>query len=350
MNATRTAALPDSIRDSEHLEDLLSEPSAGAIDTLARLPGDLVLLGVGGKMGPTLARMARRASDAAGVRRRVVGVARFSSLGLEDRLRACGVETARCDLLDPAQLDRLPQAANVLVLLGMKFGSTGQEALSWAHNTHLPAVVCARYRGARLVAFSTGNVYGLAPVHLGGSVETDPLRPVGEYAMSCLGRERMYEHFSRTWGMPMALLRLNYACEMRYGVLADVARKVYAGEPIDLTMGHVNAIWQGDANALALCAFGETASPPAVLNLAGPELLSVRRVAEEFGRLLGKPVTFRGAEAADAFLSNGQRAHARYGYPRVPVGRVIAWLADWVRRGGASLDRPTHFEVRDGKF
>jgi hypothetical protein len=349
MNATR-AALPDSIRDSEHLEDLLSEPSAGAIDTLARLPGDLVLLGVGGKMGPTLARMARRASDAAGIRRRVIGIARFSDAGLEERLRTGGVETVRCDLLDPAQLDRLPEAANVLVLLGMKFGSTGQEALTWANNTHLPAVVCARYRGARLVAFSTGNVYGLVPVHLGGSVETDPLRPEGEYAMSCLGRERMYEHFSRTWGMPMALLRLNYACEMRYGVLADVARKVHAGEPIDLTMGHLNAIWQGDANALALCAFSEAACPPAVLNLAGPELLSVRRVAEEFGRLLGKPVTLRGAEAADALLSNGQRAHARYGYPRVPVGRVIAWLADWVRRGGASLDRPTHFEVRDGKF
>ncbi len=350
MNATREAALPDAIRDVEHLEDLLSEPSAAAIEALARLPGDLVLLGVGGKMGPTLARMARRASDAAGVRRRVFGVARFSDAGLEGRLRAHGVETVRCDLLDPAQLDRLPEAANVLALLGMKFGSTGQEALTWANNTHLPAVVCARYRGSRLVAFSTGNVYGLSPVRLGGSLETDPLNPAGEYAMSCLGRERMYEHFSRAWGVPVALLRLNYACEMRYGVLADVARKVYAGEPVDLSMGHLNAIWQGDASALALCAFGEAASPPAVLNLAGPELLSVRRVAEEFGRLLGRPVTFRGSEADDALLSNGQRAHARYGYPRVPAGRLIAWTADWVRRGGISLDRPTHFEVRDGKF
>jgi nucleoside-diphosphate-sugar epimerase len=343
-------SLADSIRDVEHLEDLLSEPSAGAVEALARLPGDLVLLGVGGKMGPTLARMARRASDAAGGRRRVFGVARFSSPGLADRLQAHGVEPVRCDLLDPGQLDRLPDADNVVALLGMKFGATGQEALTWAMNSHLPAVVCARYRKARVVAFSTGNVYGLSPVHLGGALETDPPRPAGEYAISCLGRERMYEYFSRTWGMPMALLRLNYACELRYGVLVDIARKVQAGEPIDLTMGHLNAIWQGDANAMALCAFAQLSSPPTVLNLAGPELLSVRRVAEEFGRLLGRPVAFCGAEAADALLSNAQRAHARFGYPSVPVGRLIGWVADWVRRGGASLDRPTHFEVRDGKF
>ena len=350
MIPPQTATLVDTIRDSEHLEDLLSEPSAGAIDALAQLPGDLVVLGVGGKMGPTLARMARRASDAAGMRRRVFGVARFSSPGLEDRLRAHGIETVRCDLLDPDQLDRLPDADNVVAMLGMKFGATGQEALTWAMNSHLPAVVCARYRKARVVAFSTGNVYGLSPVRLGGSVETDPLCPTGEYAMSTVGRERMYEYFSRTWGMPMALLRLNYACELRYGVLVDIARKVWASEPIDLMMGHFNVIWQGDANAMALCAFAQLSSPPAVLNLAGPELLSVRRVAETFGELFGKPVTFFGSEAADGFVSNAQKSHALFGYPRVPVGRLIGWVADWVRRGGATLDRPTHFEVRDGKF
>jgi hypothetical protein len=351
MPLTPTAtAPPGSIRDVEHLEDLLSEPSAGAIAALGQLSGDLVFLGVGGKMGPTLARMARRASDAAGSRRRVLGVARFSSPGLEQRLQAHGVETVRCDLLDPRQLDRLPDAENVVAMLGMKFGSTGQQALTWAMNGHLPAVVCGRYRGARIVAFSTGNVYGLSPVRLGGSVETDPLAPAGEYAMSCLGRERMYEHFSRAGNIPLALLRLNYACELRYGVLVDVARKVQAGEPIDLTMGHLNAIWQGDANAMALCAFGHLASPPAVLNLAGPELLSVRRVAEDFGRLLDREVSFRGSEAEDAFLSNGQKSHALFGYPRVSVGQMMVWIADWVKRGGASLDRPTHFEVRDGKF
>jgi nucleoside-diphosphate-sugar epimerase len=350
MTPPAATSLADSIRDVEHLEELLSEPSAGAVEALARLPGDLVVLGVGGKMGPTLARMARRVSDAAGVRRRVFGVARFSSPGLADRLRAHGVEPVRCDLLDPGQLDRLPDADNVVAMLGMKFGSTGQEALTWAMNSHLPAVVCARYRKARVVAFSTGNVYGLSPVHLGGSRETDPPRPAGEYSMSCLGRERMYEYFSRTWGMPMALLRLNYACELRYGVLVDIARKVQSGEPIDLAMGHFNVVWQGDANAMALCAFAHLASPPTVLNLAGPELLSVWQVAEEFGRLLDRPVSFRGSEAADAFLSNAQKAQALFGYPRVPVGRLIGWVADWVKRGGASLDRPTHFEVRDGHF
>ncbi len=350
MSVQQAASAGSSIRDVEHLEDLLSEPSAGAVEALRRLPGDLVLLGVGGKMGPTLARMARRASDAAGVRRRVVGVARFSSPGLRDRLHAHGVETVACDLLDPAQLDRLPDAANVLVLLGMKFGATGQEALTWANNAYLPAVVCNRYAGSRIVAFSTGNVYGLSPVRLGGSLETDVLNPAGEYSMSCVGRERIYEHFSRTRGIPTALLRLNYATEMRYGVLVDVARKVHAGETIDLMMGHLNALWQADANAMALCAFDHAAAPPFVVNLAGPELLSVRRVAEEFGRLLGRPVSFSGSEAGNAFLSNGQLGHRLFGYPRVGAGQMIQWIADWVRRGGPSLDRPTHFEVRDGRF
>ncbi|MCI0461600.1 MAG: NAD-dependent epimerase/dehydratase family protein [Gemmataceae bacterium] len=350
MTTHHATPLSDSIRDVEHLEELLSEPTAGAIDTLARLPGDLVILGVGGKMGPTLARMARRASDSAGVRRKVVGVARFSDPTLEQRLQANGIETVRCDLLDPAQVGRLPDAPNVIAMLGMKFGATGQEALTWAMNAHLPAVVCTRYRQSRVVAFSTGNVYGLTPVLLGGSCETDALNPVGEYAMSCVGRERLYEHFSRAWGIPAAILRLNYACEMRYGVLADIARKVWAGEPVDLAMGHLNAIWQADANSMALCALDHVSSPPLTLNLAGPELLSVRRLAEEFGRLLDRPLSLHGAEAPDALLSNSQLAHRLFGYPRVGVGQMVRWVADWVRRGGPSLDKPTHFEARDGRF
>jgi NAD dependent epimerase/dehydratase family len=338
------------IRDEEHLEDLLSEPSPGAVEALGRLEGDLVVLGVGGKMGPTLARMARRASDAAGVRRRVVGVARFSTSGLEGRLQSWGVETVHCDLLEPDQVEALPAAPNVVVMTGMKFGATGQGALTWAMNCHVPALVCGKYRGSRVVAFSTGNVYGLTPVALGGSREDDPLNPAGEYACSAVGRERMYEYFSRRDGTPMALLRLNYAVEMRYGVLVDLASKVLSGEPIDLAMGHVNVIWQGDANALALCAFDHLATPPRVLNLAGPELLSVRRVTEEFGRLLGKEPVLTGQEAPDALLSNGQLGHRLLGYPRVPVGQVIAWVADWVQRGGSLLGKPTHFENREGRF
>jgi nucleoside-diphosphate-sugar epimerase len=338
------------IRDTDHLEEVLSEPSPGAIESLARLDGDLILLGVGGKMGPSLARMARRASDQAGIRRRVIGVARFSTAGLEERLRSQGVETVRCDLLDPAAVAALPGAANVIVLAGMKFGTTGQEALTWAQNAYLPALVGSHFRGSRLVAFSTGNVYGLTPVALGGSRESDPLSPVGEYACSCVGRERLYEYFSRTLGTQAALLRLNYAQEPRYGVLVDLAQRVQGGEPVDLVMGHFNALWQADANAQALCSLAHVAVPPRVLNLAGPELLSVRRVAEDFGRLLDRPVTFRGHEAPDALLSNAQESHRLFGYPRVTVPQMIHWIADWVRRGGSSLGKPTHFEDREGRF
>lgn len=332
------------------LDERLSEPSPLAVETISRLDGDILLLGVGGKMGPTLAWMAKRASDLAGRTRRVVGAARFSNPTLEGWLTSHGVETVRCDLLDEKQLAQLPDAPNVVFMTGMKFGSTGQEALTWVMNCLVPARVAQRFRGSRVVAFSTGNVYGLTPVSGGGSREGDPLQPAGEYAMSCLGRERLLEHFCRTDKTPLAILRLNYATEMRYGVLVDVAQRVWAGKPVPLAMGHLNALWQGDANAMALCAFGHVASPPFVVNLAGPETLSVRRVAEEFGKLLGRPVAFEGDEAPDALLSNGQLGHRLFGYPRVTVGQMIAWITDWVRRGGATLGKPTHFESRDGRF
>ena len=340
---------PQNVATVEQLEDLLSEPTPGVLRTLGRLEGDLLILGVNGKMGPTLARMARRASDAAGVRRRIIGVSRLGG-DAEARLRAHGVEPIRCDLLDPAQLAGLPDAPNVIYLVGMKFGTTGQEARTWAVNSFLPGLVSQRYRRSRIVAFSTGNVYGLTPVVRGGSLESDALDPLGDYAMSAVGRERIFEHFSRTLGIPMALLRLNYAVELRYGVLVDIARCVWSGTPIDLSMGNFNAIWQADANAMALQAFDQLVSPPRVLNIAGPELLSVRRLADQFGELFGKSVTFRGTEAPDALLSNGQLGHRLFGYPRVSVQQMVEWIADWVRRGGASLDKPTHFEVRDGNF
>jgi nucleoside-diphosphate-sugar epimerase len=340
----------DRIEDVEHLEELLSEPTPAAIEAMARLDGDLILLGVAGKMGPTLARMVRRASDLAGVRRRIIGAARFSDARQQAQLETHGIETIRCDLLDPAQLARLPEVPHVVYLVGMKFGSSGQEALTWAMNCWLPGTVCQKYRQSRIVAFSTGNVYGLAPVRLGGSVESDALNASGDYAMSCVGRERMFEYFSRTYHIPMTVLRLNYATEMRYGVLVDLAQRVAQSQPIDLAMGHLNAIWQADANAMALGSFDHVASPPLVINVAGPELLSVRRAAEQFGRLLDRPVAFQGSESADAFLSNGQLGHRLFGYPRVSAGQMITWIADWVARGGESLGKPTHFEVRDGKF
>ncbi len=343
--------LPDTpITTVEQLDNLLSTPTPGALSALASLEGDLVLLGAGGKMGPSLARMARRAFDATNSRHRVIAVSRFGNPEVQARLHSWGVETVRHDLFDVDGLAALPESANVVWMTGFKFGSTGRESEAWALNAWVPGAICRRYRSSRLVVFSTGNVYGLTPVAGGGSVEGDPLRPTGEYAQSCLGRERIVEYFSRALGIPVVLLRLNYACEPRYGVLADVARKVLAGEPIDLAMGHFNALWQGDANAWALQAFTCTSTPPRVLNLAGPELLSVRRVAEEFGRLLEKSPLFQGVEQPDAILSNSQEAVRRFGYPRVGVRQMVEWIAHWMRAGGPTFDKPTHFEIRDGHF
>jgi nucleoside-diphosphate-sugar epimerase len=343
-------ALPQSIADVQTLEDLLSDPPDDLITAMRQLDGDIIVLGVAGKMGPTLARMARRAFDRAGRRSRVIGVARFSDERQRAALAACGVETIRCDLLNDAEVDQLPDAENVVFMAGRKFGSTGLESLTWAMNSYVPALVSRRFAKSRIVAFSTGNVYGLSPAGRRGSQETDAPRPVGEYAMSCLARERMFEYFSETLGTPGVILRLNYAVEMRYGILYDLARRVAAGESIDLTMGYFNAIWQGDANAMALASLAHATSPPLVLNVAGPEELSVRTTCDELARLLKKPVTYTGREAEDALLSNGSRGWTLFGQPRVDARQVLEWTADWVARGGANLDKPTHFESRDGRF
>lgn len=339
-----------SIRDVTELEALLSEPMESTVRCLGELKGDILILGVGGKMGPTLARMAKRASAAAGIKRRVIGVSRFSSATLERRLQSWDVETIRCELLDRVSLSALPDVANIVYMAGMKFGSTDQEALTWAMNSYLPGLVSEKYRKSRIAVFSTGNVYGLSPVSQGGSREEDVLNPVGEYAMSCLGRERIFEHFSRTGQIPMSILRLNYATELRYGVLVDIARRVHADAAVPLSMGYLNAIWQADANAMSLTAMGCASVPPRVINITGPELLSVRCVAEEFGKRLGKSVLFEGVEANDAMLSSAERAYELLGRPRVSASQMMIWVADWVCRGGASLAKPTHFEERSGRF
>ena len=338
------------IRDEAHLEDLLSEPPPYVVDALGKLAGDLLILGVSGKMGPTLARMAVRASELAGVRRQVIGVARFTDPAVAESLRRHGVTTIPCDLLSPAELDGLPDVPNVIAMTAMKFGSHGQEARTWAANTFMSGLIAMRFRRSRIVAFSTGNVYPLSPVQRGGALETDPLGPIGEYAMSCLGRERLYTHFSQTNGTPVAIVRLNYACELRYGVLVDIARKVWTGANVDVTMPAVNVIWQADANAAALALLGQTASPPLVLNVAGPETLSVRQLALAFGQLLDRTPTFVGTEATEALLSNAGRCHRLFGHPRVSIGQLMAWIAAWVRAGGVLWDKPTKYQVRDGKF
>ncbi len=345
--------LPETIQDVETLEDLLSAPSDGAIAALRRIRGDIVLLGAGGKMGPSLARMARRAADNADglwTPRRIIAVSRFSEAGLEESLRAHGIETIACDLLDPDAVERLPDAPNIIFMTGMKFGATGNEARTWAMNAWLPGVVCARYRVSRIVAFSTGNVYGLCPVASGGSREGDALRPEGEYAMSCLGRERIFEHFSREWKIHTTLIRLNYACEMRYGVLVDLAGKIWREEPVPLTMGYFNVVWQGDANAAALQALACADAPPCVINVTGPELLRVREVCEKLAAIMGRRAHFVGGESSDALISDAGCAHKLFGPPRVDADTLIRWVADWVMRGGETLGKPTHFEVRDGRF
>ena len=339
-----------SIRDVTHLEELLSEPTEGVIRAMDSLDGDIVVLGVGGKMGPTLARMAKRASELAGAERRVIGVARFSTAALENELREHGIETVRCDLLDREALEQLPDAANVVFMAGMKFGSTGQEWRTWAMNTFLPGMVAERYKESRIAVFSTGNVYGLSPVSRGGSREDDALNPAGEYAMSCVGRERIFEHFSRVNGTKMSFIRLNYASEPRYGVLLDVAQRVYEGRPVSLAMGYLNTIWQAEASAMSLQSLECASTPPNVLNVTGPEVLRVREIAEGFGERFGVKVKFEGQEMSDALLSNAQKAFGLFGMPQVTVAQVMDWIADWVKRGGTTLAKPTHFEDRAGKF
>ena len=338
------------IEDVRQLEEVLSRPTEDVIETMGRIEGDIIVLGVGGKIGPTLAMMARRASDAAGVKRRVIGVARFSSPELREHLSAHGIETIACDLLDRAALESLPEVPNVFYLAAKKFGSTGAESTTWAMNVYLPGLVCEKFTGSRIVAYSTGNVYPLVPTDSSGAIETTPTEPVGDYAMSCLGRERIFSHFSETRGTPVSLVRLNYATELRYGTLVDIAGQVLAGQPVDLSMGYFNAVWQGDSNAMTLRALEHVSSPPFVVNLAGPEKLSVRHCAEYLGQQMGKTATFTGTESLDAFLSDGRLGYEKLGHTTVDAQEMMGMIADWQVRGGSTLGKPTHFQTRDGKF
>jgi len=314
------------------------------------MEGDLIILGVAGKMGPSLARRARRACDLAGVKKRIIGVARFSEPAVREGLEAAGIQTLSADLLAPGALASLPDAPNVLHMAARKFGSTGAEHLTWAMNTLLPALVAERYPGARIVAFSTGNVYPLVLAAEGGATEDLCPAPVGEYAQSALGRERIFEFFSRRNQTPMVMLRLNYAIDLRYGVLLDIGQKVFERHPVDVTMGHVNVIWQGDANSIALRSFKLCQSPPGVLNVTGPEIAPVRWIAQQFGNRFGIEPVLQGTEADTALLSNAARCHRLFGRPAVKVDQMIEWVAEWIRMGGATHAKPTHFETRDGRF
>jgi nucleoside-diphosphate-sugar epimerase len=339
--------LPAAFADVQALDEFMTRPTQALADDLAALDGDIMVLGVGGKMGPSLARLAKRAAPD----KTVIGVARFSEAGLQDELQGHGIETIICDLLDADKVAGLPKAKNIIFMAGRKFGSSGAEELTWAMNVHVPAIVAQAFRDSRIVSFSTGNIYPFTPLASMGATEDTPLESQsGEYGNSCIGRERMFHYFSGQFGTPVAHIRLNYAIDMRYGVLFDVASKVIADQPVDVTMGHANVIWQGDANAQALRALRHCASPPLAINVTGPEVLSIRAVAHEFAARFSKQAVITGQEAEDALLSNSSRASALFGYPTVPIGHLIDWTADWIARDMPTIDKPTHFEVRDGSY
>jgi nucleoside-diphosphate-sugar epimerase len=332
------------------LEAALSAPSPALISDLAGLDGDIIILGCAGKMGPTLAIQAQRALHSGGSSRRVIAVSRFSDGAVRARLDAAGVATIAADLHQGGALAALPDVPNVIYMLGTKFGTTGQEYQTWATNAYLGGRAAERYAGARIVVFSSGNVYPLLPVTRGGATEATPPAPVGEYAQSCLARERLFEHFSRQLATPVTIFRLNYAIDLRYGVLLDIGRLVFQGQPIELAMGNVNVIWQGDASEIALRALTVATSPPKILNVTGPEVIAVRWIAGEFARRFGVEPAFTGEEAPTALLNNAAEAFRLFGYPRVTLGQMIDWTAAWIQQGGPVHDKPTHFQEREGNF
>jgi nucleoside-diphosphate-sugar epimerase len=339
--------LPNRFDSVEAVEEFMTAPSNALVADLAATPGDIIVLGVGGKMGPTLARLAKRAAPS----KRVMGVARFSEPGVREALASAGVEPISADLLDRTALEMLPKAANVVFMAGRKFGATGDVPLTWAMNVQVPAMVAEVFKASRIVVFSTGCVYPFVPVESGGANEdVAPVPPSGDYANSCVGREHMFEYFSAQHGTPGRLFRLNYAIDMRYGVLHDVGRKVRDGEPIDVAMGHVNVIWQGDANTIALRCLAHATTPTSPINVTGPGTIEIRWLAAEFGKLLGKTPKLTGKEAPTGWLNDARRMVKEFGPPSVPLVKMIEWTADWLARDMATLNKPTHYEVRDGHY
>jgi len=338
--------LPDTISDIAELDDLLCRPSQALIDDLGQVDGDIMILGVAGKMGPTLAGLAKAALPG----RRVIGVARFSDSSVKAWLEARGVETLNCDLLDEAAIKALPKLPNIVFMAGRKFGAEGDLSLTWAMNAHVPALVAQAFADSRIVAFSTGCVYPFVPVNGKGADENLAPNPPGEYAQSCVGRERMFEYFSRQFATSGRLFRLNYAIDMRYGVLHDIATKILTRQPIDVSLGHVNFIWQGDASAQALRCLAHCDTPTSPINVSGHEILAVRDLAGKFGALLGRDPVITGTEQPTAWLTDTSQATKRFGLPIVDTDRLIGWTADWVARSMPSLGKPTKYEVRDGRY
>ena len=328
----------------------LLHPSDSLVADIAKLDGDILILGAGGKMGPALAKLAKQAVDKAGVDKKIIAISRFSEPGLKEELTQAGIETYNADLLKEDELQSLPTAKNVLYLAGTKFGTIGKEPFTWAMNSYLPGRVAQKYKDSRIVVFSTGNVYPLSLVAKGGATEEQLPEPVGEYAQSCLGRERMFQYFSSINQTPLLIFRLNYANDTSYGVLLEIAKSVNEERAVDLSMGHVNVIWQGDANEMAIRALPHCETPSKILNITGPETVSVRWLAEEFGKLFEKKPVFINEEQTTALLSNAAESFRLFGYPKVPLKKMIALIAAWIKQGGKTINKPTHFQERKGQF
>lgn len=343
-------SLPDIVADESQLDKMLTAPSLALREFIPQVTSPLVVLGAGGKMGPTLAVLAKHAADLAGHPLEVVAVSRFSDATPKDWLEQNGVQTLSADLLDHGTWASLPESENIINLVGQKFGTSNDPGRTWVTNTLVPAATCNRYAQSRIVALSTGCVYPMVPVASGGATEdTDP-NAAGEYVNACLARERIYNFYSRQHGTAMSIIRLNYAIDLRYGVLFDIASKVHAGETVDLEMGHFNCIWQGDANDMIIRSLSLCESPAREVNLTGEEILSVRDIATRLGDLLYHDPEFTGTESGNAWLNDASRTFAKLGKPPIPLEAMLRWTAHWVKSGGRSLDKPTHFEVRDGQF
>ncbi len=338
------------MNDPQKWYEELLQPSEVLINDVANLEGDIIVLGAGGKMGPALCKLAQQSARAAGVNRKIIAISRFREEGVQDDLNREGITTINADLLNEDELQALPEAPNVIYMAGMKFGCSGNAPLSWAMNTYLPGRVAEKYRDSRIVVFSTGNVYPLMPVFSGGASEHVNPDPVGEYAQSCLGRERMFTYFSNKYGNPVLMYRLNYANDVTYGVLHELAMSVKNGKPIDLSMGHFNAIWQGDANEIAIRALHHCSSPSKLLNITGPETVSVRWCATEFGKMFERDPEFTGTEQPTALLNNAAECFRLFGYPNVSLYTMMQLLVQWINAGGKRLNKPTHFQERKGQF
>ncbi len=337
-------------RNLIELEEQILAPTKALIADIKNISGDIMILGIGGKMGPSMGILALHAIKKAGVNKRVIGVSRFSEPKVREKLEDLGIETISCDVLNNDELKKLPQVPNIIFLVGHKFGTTGNEDFTWAMNTYVPALVAEHFKNSKIVAFSSGNVLPFVPVTAGGASEELAPEPIGEYAQSCLGRERIFQYFSKKNKTEMLIYRLNYAVDFRYGVLVEIAKSVISDQPIDLTTENVNVIWQGDANEIALRSLLHCQSPAKVLNVTGPETLSVRWIAERFGELLKKTPLFVNEAAGSALLNNASECHRLFGYPQTTIRQAIEITAQWLTQGGDLINKDTHFQERGGKF